>query len=67
MPDTCDDCGDPVEDALARTVQLSVDGTGVDEQRLCPTCFATWIEAYEREMKPDEPVTIEGDEDIIVD
>lgn len=67
MPDACDDCGDAVEDALARTVRLSVDGSTVDEQRRCPTCFADWIERYETEMKPTEGVTIDGDEDIIVD
>lgn len=67
MPDACDDCGDQVEDALARTIRLSVDGSNVDEQRRCPACFADWIEEYEAEMKPEQPVTVSGDEDIIVD
>ena len=66
MPDACDDCGEAVEDALARTVRLSVDGTTVDEQRRCPGCFADWIDRYETDMKPAEPPTV-GDEDIIVD
>lgn len=67
MPDACDDCGEAVENALARTVRLSVDGTTVDEQRRCPGCFADWIDRYETEMKPAEPPTVDGDEDIIVD
>lgn len=65
MPDACDDCGEAVEDALARTVRLSVDGATVDEQRRCPGCFAEWIDRYEAELKPAEPVVT--DEDIIVD
>ncbi len=66
MPDACDDCGEPVEDALARTVQLSVDNAPVDQQRRCPSCFAAWIERYEDAMKPTGGVTVD-DEDIIVD
>lgn len=65
MPNACDDCGEPVENALARTVRLSVDGATVDEQRRCPACFAAWIERYEDVMKPAGGAV--DDEDIIVD
>lgn len=66
--DPCDDCGDPVTDALARTVRLTVDRAQIDSQRLCPECFAAWIDRYEREMQPDPPtVPDEGDSEIIVD
>ncbi|MFC7135891.1 DUF7569 family protein [Halobaculum litoreum] len=67
MSDSCDACGSAVEDALARTVRLSVDRSTVDEQRLCPGCFADWIDRYEREMQSDPDVTIDGENDIIVD
>jgi hypothetical protein len=66
--DACDDCEEPVSDALARTVRLAVDRTQIDSQRLCPECFAAWIDRYQEEMQPgsgDEP-TID-DDDIIVD
>lgn len=62
----CDDCGDPVTEALARTVRLTVDRAQVDSQRLCPDCFAAWINRYEEEMQPDPP-TIDEDSEIIVD
>ncbi len=66
--DPCDDCRDPVADALARTVRLTVDRSQIDSQRLCPECFADWIDRYETEMQPDErPVIDDGDTDIIVD
>jgi uncharacterized Zn ribbon protein len=67
--DPCDDCGDPVSDALARTVRLTVDRSQIDSQRLCPECFADWIDRYEAEMQPDpDPTVIEdGDSNIIVD
>ncbi|MFB6096968.1 MAG: hypothetical protein ABEJ74_06235 [Haloferacaceae archaeon] len=67
MSDACDACGDPVEDPLARTVRLTVDRSGIDEQRLCPACFAEWIDRYRQEMQ-SQPETIgdDGDE-IIVD
>lgn len=65
--DPCDDCGDPVTDALARTVRLTVDRAQIDSQRLCPECFAEWIDRYGREMQPDEPVIDDGDSEIIVD
>jgi hypothetical protein len=66
--DACDDCEEPVSDALARTVRLAVDRTQIDSQRLCPDCFAAWIDRYQAEMQPqsaDAP-TID-DDDIIVD
>jgi hypothetical protein len=49
--DHCDDCGEPVVDARARTIRLDVDDETVDEQRLCPDCFAAWLSRYEREME----------------
>lgn len=48
--DSCDGCGGTATDALARTVSLTVDGSEVDSQRLCPNCFADWIERYRTEM-----------------
>jgi hypothetical protein len=66
--DACDECGESVSDALSRTVRLAVDRTQIDSQRLCPDCFAGWIDRYQAEMQPgdvDGP-TIE-DDDIIVD
>ncbi|WP_323674242.1 hypothetical protein [Halorubellus sp. PRR65] len=66
--DACDDCGDAVSDALARTVRLAVDRTQIDSQRLCPDCFAGWIDRYQVEMQPEnasEPTV--DDDDIIVD
>ena len=69
--DPCDACGDPVSEALARTVRLSVDRSQIDAQRLCPECFADWIHRYKEEMEPDTGpqriVENEDDEDIIVD
>jgi hypothetical protein len=67
--DPCDACGTPVEDALARTVRLSVDRSEIDSQRLCPDCFAEWIARYRREMQPERGTTVPGaeDADIIVD
>lgn len=66
--DSCVHCGDAVSDALARTVRVTVDRSQIDQQRLCPTCFAEWIDRYEAEMQPenDEPV-VDPEEDIIVD
>ncbi|MFB6267192.1 MAG: hypothetical protein ABEI31_06000 [Halodesulfurarchaeum sp.] len=66
----CDDCGEPVSDALARTVRLSVDRSQIDAQRLCPECFADWINRYEEEMQHqsmNEVVESDDEEDIIVD
>jgi hypothetical protein len=47
-------------------VRLSVDRQTVDTQRLCPACFADWIECYRSEMQPDRTV-VSDDDDIIVD
>jgi hypothetical protein len=69
--DPCSHCGDPVSDALARTVRLSVDRAEIDSQRLYPACFAEWIGRYESEMQPDsepdQPVVEEVDGEFIVD
>ena len=43
----CDACGEATTDALARTVRLSVDRANIDTQRLCPDCFADWIQRYQ--------------------
>jgi hypothetical protein len=68
MSDPCDACGDSIEDALARTVRLTVDRSGIDEQRLCPACFADWIDRYRAEMQPEQhTVVTEDDDEIIVD
>ena len=63
----CDACGDAVSDALARTVRLSVDRSQIDAQRLCPDCFAEWINLYEAEMRTDPGALGDEDADIIVD
>lgn len=66
--DPCDDCGEPVSDALSRTVQLAVDRTQIDAHRLCPDCFADWIDRYQREMGTDDGSSVDiDDDDIIVD
>jgi len=65
--DPCDACGEGVSEALARTVRLSVDRSQIDAQRLCPECFADWIDRYEREMQPGNQTIDTGDADIIVD
>lgn len=67
--DPCDDCRDPVTDALARTIRLTVDRSQIDSQRLCPECFADWIDRYEAEMQPepDRSVIENAESDIIVD
>ena len=61
----CDGCADPVSDALARTVRLTVDRSRVDDQRLCPACFADWMERYDGEMRADDDTDDDGE--IIVD
>ena len=67
MSDACDDCGNPVEDPLARTVRLTVDRSQVDVQRLCPECFASWIDRYQQEMQ-SAPSTLEDEDgEIIID
>ncbi|WP_440006964.1 DUF7569 family protein [Halomicrococcus sp. SG-WS-1] len=66
--DPCDDCGEPLSDALARTVRLTVDRSQIDSQRLCPGCFADWIDRYESKMMPeDDPEHLDENTDIIVD
>ena len=65
--DPCDDCGKPVSEALARTVRLTVDRSQVDGQRLCPGCFAGWIDRYRSEMQSESRTIADGDSDIIVD
>lgn len=66
MSDPCDDCGEATSDALARTVRLTVDRSQIDAQRLCPECFAAWIDRYDAEMRRTERTTGDDDE-IIVD
>lgn len=61
----CSICRDPITDALARTARLTVDRSQIDTQRLCPECFAEWIERYQEEMQVHQ--TLDGDSDIIVD
>jgi hypothetical protein len=61
----CDDCAAVVADALARTVRVTVDHSEVHSHRLCPDCFADWIDRYEREMQP--ATTGNEDSEIIVD
>jgi len=63
--DPCDACGDPTPDPLARTVRLSVDRSNIDTQRLCPECFAEWIQRYQAEMGGGS--TSGSDSEIIVD
>lgn len=63
----CDSCGTPTNDALARTVRLSVDRAEIDSQRLCPDCFAEWIDRYEQEMRPSTDADDEEGDGIIVD
>ncbi|MFB6156154.1 MAG: hypothetical protein ABEJ22_09680 [Haloferacaceae archaeon] len=69
--EACDACGDDVSDALARTVRLSVDRSQIDAQRLCPACFAEWIDRYQAEMQPDadtaDVADADSDTEIIVD
>ena len=69
--DRCDACGDPVSDALSRTVRLSVDRSQIDAQRLCPECFAEWIKRYETEMQSqpvqEEVISEDAGDNIIVD
>ena len=62
----CDACGDATTDALARTVRLSVDRANIDTQRLCPDCFADWIQRYQDRLGSGGDDGNEGSE-IIVD
>ncbi|WP_442903358.1 DUF7569 family protein [Halobacterium sp. KA-4] len=70
----CDWCGESVADPLSRTARVTVDRSQIDSQRLCPECFANWIDRYDAEMRPedddsDQTVIEDGDSDtdIIVD
>ena len=67
MTDGCDACEESVTDALARTVRLTVDRSQIDTQRLCPECFADWIDRYQREMQTGPETIDDGESDIIVD
>lgn len=62
---TCDGCGDHLSTALTRAVRLTVDRAEIDIQRLCPECFAGWIDRYQAEMQPD--AAGESGDEIIVD
>ena len=62
----CDACGDPTTDALARTVRLSVDRANIDTQRLCPDCFADWIQRYQDRLGSGGGGS-DGSSEIIVD
>ena len=62
----CDACGEPTTDALARTVRLSVDRANIDTQRLCPDCFADWIQRYQDRLGSGADES-DGDSEIIVD
>ncbi|WP_227353014.1 DUF7569 family protein [Haladaptatus salinisoli] len=66
-PEPCDDCREPLTDALARTVRLTVDRSQIDSQRLCPECFADWIDRYENEMTPGSDESENEGSEIIVD
>jgi hypothetical protein len=44
-----------------------VDRSQIDAQRLCPECFAEWIDRYEAEMRPDGQAVTDEDSEIIVD
>jgi hypothetical protein len=64
----CDACGESVQEALSRTVRLSVDRSQIDAQRLCPDCFAEWIDRYHSEMRSTATTDDDDDETgIIVD
>jgi hypothetical protein len=67
----CDGCSEPAEEALTRSLELQVDGAEVDRQRLCPSCFAAWIDRYQQEMSAGVVGASEDEEseteDIIVD
>ncbi|WP_416838115.1 hypothetical protein [Haloferax sp. DFSO52] len=67
MSDPCDSCSQSVEDALARDVRLQVDRSTVDNQRLCPTCFADWITRYKEKMSPKKSDSGTTDSEIIID
>jgi hypothetical protein len=61
MPtDSCERCGSPAPEALLRTIELRVDDSRVDEQTVCPDCFADWIAHYQEQMAGDMPGTDEN-------
>jgi len=62
----CDGCGEPTTNALARTVRLSVDRANIDTQRLCPDCFADWIQRYQDRLGSGGDGS-DGSSEIIVD
>jgi len=62
----CDGCGEPTTNALARTVRLSVDRANIDTQRLCPDCFADWIQRYQDRLGSGGDGA-DGSSEIIVD
>lgn len=54
MPtDSCDRCGDGISTPLLRDIELRVDGAEVDEQAVCPDCFADWIAHYQEQLAGD--------------
>lgn len=71
----CDWCGEAVANPLSRTVRVTVDRSQIDSQRLCPECFANWIDRFDTEMKPEQtepdptpdPTPADDETDIIVD
>ena len=67
--EACDACREPISDALARTVRLTVDRAQIDVQRLCPECFAEWIDRYQHEMQNTPDIVDDGetDNEIIID
>jgi hypothetical protein len=75
--DPCDWCEEAVADPLSRTVRVTVDRSQIDSQRLCPECFAEWIDRFDTEMQPSgsedsedtepAPEPASDETDIIVD
>ena len=65
--EACDACDEPVSDALTRTVRLTVDRSQIDIQRLCPECFAEWIDRYQQEMQTGPATLDHADSEIIID
>jgi uncharacterized protein CbrC (UPF0167 family) len=57
---SCDSCGEQITEALSRTVSISVDGSEIDSQTLCPSCFADWIDRYERRMQSEPASSVDG-------
>lgn len=61
--EACERCGDPAPEPLLRSVELTVDGDRVDDQTLCPDCFAEWISRYQAEMAKETPESKAGEPD----